>query len=125
MFNADCRNADNTRWLCEFINKLPAAAVHDDLDECLAEPKMRLWPRSWTLLAGATAYRCRTMGVDAPAWCDVPPLPEPWFVGMMTRFWAERTIRETPPEFARLNIYYPEIAICEGRELAEILAYRG
>lgn len=93
------------RVLLDGVNQVPLVAALDGLDDMLAEPGSTEDERWDALLAGAVRYRCRLVGRAAPRWTRRDPLPTWWWPGGRGAR-AAFAVQRTPPELARLGIWF-------------------
>lgn len=76
-----------------------------DIARCLAEPSSTGDPRWDTLLAAAVGRECRRLGITAPAWTNVAPLPSWWFPLLADPILTARTMQRTPVDFSVRGIW--------------------
>lgn len=95
------------RLMLDGINRMPLASALGKLDEMLDEPGSTGDERWDTLLAACVQYRCRKLGVRAPAWTRKEPLVSWWWpAGEHAQ--AAMTLQRTPIDFKRLGIWFSE-----------------
>lgn len=96
------------RILVDGINRLPAEATQEQLEELLAEPPSIGEERWDALLAGAIRYRLRKLGRKAPRWTWKQPLATFWWPVRINESKGYNDMAHSPVELARLGIFMDE-----------------
>lgn len=94
------------RFLCDGLSRVTALYAAYGLDEALAAPGTTGSVEWDTLIAVGLQHHLAKRGLASPAWTRVTPLASEWTPLYVNEAKAARDRRETPPELARVRIYW-------------------
>lgn len=97
----------DTEMALEMLNMMTSLmSVGDPCQELVDEPEAFADPKWDALYKTAIGYALRATGSPVPEWTQVEPLDEEWFPwAPVTENYREMTRRQTPEEFAKVNIF--------------------
>lgn len=93
------------RMVARLVADLRSLSRPADVARCLTAPSSTGDERWDTLLAVAVSRECRRLGIDAPAWTNVRPLPSWWFPLLADPILTARTMQRTPIDFSTRGIW--------------------